>query len=91
MNKGQKLSPNVNKCHQRLTKVTKCHRRSPKITNGQFMYLVKFIYIGYKYISIFLANGLKKKNKNHQKTPKVTRGHQRSPKVNLCNWATLNI
>ena len=80
MNKGQKLSPNVNKCHQRLTKVTKCHRRSPKITNGQFMYLVKFIYIGYKYIPIFLANGLKKRTKitkKHQRSPEVTKGHQR--------------
>ena len=55
-------------------KTTKGYQRSPKVTKGQFVHLVKFVYIKFTYIPNFISNS----KKLRKPLPKVTKGHQRS-------------
>ena len=55
-------------------KTTKGYQRSPKVTKGQFLHLVKFVYIKFTYIPNFISNS----KKLRKPSSKVTKGHQRS-------------
>ena len=52
----------------------KNNQRLPKDTKGQFLHLVKFVYIKFTYIPNFIPNS----KKLRKASPKVTKGHQRS-------------